>query len=1206
MFSLRTALTAALTLGVPRLLMGAWIGLLINLPATTAHAVDITSSTAAEHHERNVDEVALLSQEVAISRLLVLLKKYKNSRQEAPLLSKLAELQSQKSSILFRLSHGGTKGKAGLTAYHESLNTAINTLTTLITKYPTSPEMPLAYYTRGKSYEELEKKTQAAQDFQFLVAQFPNSEQSSPAYMSLAEFAIEAGNHQVAINYLKEIEKRPEDPHYPFALFKMAWAYYNLKDVDRALSYAEKQITYYNTIEKANGTNKAGTDDPVTSDSALKENTLLDVAVFYFDGFEKDEGKYSLENALSYFKKLENGPILGKMMFRYSKLLRSRSMEKELVAWKNLVLSKEPNRAENLDIIMITYEFQQNKRNYPALVEGARDFKALYTNKKAKESLKPETVAKAQKMILDTAETMQGLIVKNKATPEAKELSRTLAALYDVFTQVVAEEDPRIPQVHYNLAETLYTIQDFDGATANYRWITDHLRDIKDMNKAVLKSVADAPLKAIAARYEVLRLKKLIPGEIKAVALGPEKSGEHDQLAKKEPLLAEWIKWIDTENDHRDGKEKGNAASNSAWENFCFEANRAIYAQGDIRLAMERLEKFALDHPTSSYAIPSATLVLDTLTVSSSWELLYQRALDYKKVAAWKGLPFGKQLGAIASSSLFKQLEIRYHGKAKPETLTAERAKELKQTLKDADDFLKEYKDSAQVAQCLSIAAAAALALGDQERAKGYLSRLIALERSPAHMPFISDGLLSRAKIAEDNYDFTAATGDYRTYLSLNSSPTLDDLRKKTLALAYISNTATLKSLLSDPTVCTASEASPLNEECENYRTLLKIAGPAPDHEQTLDAFNRFRKLESGQAKALLAIYALQGAHTLAFRDRNVILRAVGMGWKDLDSITKFTLLPYLNTSIVKAFELNRAAMKDVAPLRADERYINSRVEVIRELENAVTKIMDLPWSKIRAGTMNSLASVYQDLAQGLTDISPPKGLNEQEVISYQETIRRLVLPFQDKAQEIRSKAFEIASRSSIEEDAIVAIAGPFFTENPSQAKKYKSDVLDAEHACTEPKNLKFIDLSTDYLPILEAWEDKPREKLGLEEITARSTTLFQAWSTAIKKKNLGMVAFLLQEAKEKNLFDSGEYNIIQAISLATAGARGEAVTQLQDSRKTLQRNSPEDTKKLRDTVTLTVAKIRTQSYASAQAKELCAELAPPAPVIAATHTQQR
>ena len=69
----------------------------------------------------------------------------------------------------------------------------------------------------------------------------------------------------------------------------MAWSYYNLKNIPAALSYAEKQVTYYNDRAKSD---PADNEMNVNSDEALRENTLLDIAVFYEDGLEKDREKY--------------------------------------------------------------------------------------------------------------------------------------------------------------------------------------------------------------------------------------------------------------------------------------------------------------------------------------------------------------------------------------------------------------------------------------------------------------------------------------------------------------------------------------------------------------------------------------------------------------------------------------------------------------------------------------------------------------------------------------------------------------------------------------------------------------------------------------------------------------------------------------------------------------------------------------------------
>ena len=157
------------------------------------------------------------------------------------------------------------------------------------------------------------------------------------------------------------------------------------------------------------------------------------------------------------------------MLLRFAKLLRSHSHEADLMSWKNQVLASQARFAESLDIVILTYEFELNGRKYPQVVECAKDMATLYASHKTYESF-----PKAQKQVLDTAENLQALIVKNKGASEVSDYSRILAQIYDAFVHMVDETDPRIPRAHYNLAETLFTIQDFTGATEHYRWVVDH------------------------------------------------------------------------------------------------------------------------------------------------------------------------------------------------------------------------------------------------------------------------------------------------------------------------------------------------------------------------------------------------------------------------------------------------------------------------------------------------------------------------------------------------------------------------------------------------------------------------------------------------------------------------------------------------------------------------------------------------------------
>jgi hypothetical protein len=100
---------------------------------------------------------------------------------------------------------------------------------------------------------------------------------------------------------------------------------------------------------------------------------------------------------------------------------------------------------------------------------------------------------------------------------------------------------------------------------------------------------------------------------------------------------------------------------------------------------------------------------------------------------------------------------------------------------------------------------------------------------------------------------------------------------------------------------------------------------------------------------------------------------------------------------------------------------------------------------------------------------------------------------------------------------------------------------------------------------------------------------ILTAWTQSLKNHNWVQVAFFLQEAKDRKLFTDAEMGLIRAVSMASAGARGEALVELEETRKIVDA-------KLEPVVSLTLAKYYEDSYAAARAKAIYAAFIPPAP----------
>src|SRR4051794_37598706 len=104
------------------------------LALSSAQAAEVSLET----QDRNVDQVALQSQESAILKLKSLLKKYQRTPQEVQLLMRVAEVTQESASIQFRIAHSRQnkdKLDSQLIKYKSFLKNSVDYLNRLIKGY---------------------------------------------------------------------------------------------------------------------------------------------------------------------------------------------------------------------------------------------------------------------------------------------------------------------------------------------------------------------------------------------------------------------------------------------------------------------------------------------------------------------------------------------------------------------------------------------------------------------------------------------------------------------------------------------------------------------------------------------------------------------------------------------------------------------------------------------------------------------------------------------------------------------------------------------------------------------------------------------------------------------------------------------------------------------------------------------------------------
>lgn len=1072
-------------------------------------SVKVLHGQVNEDQDRLVDQAALTAQHESIKRLQRLLTKYRGTSHEPVLLAKLAEIFQQEGSIRFRLAHGRanrTNSALDMGDYKKAMRQSVDTLNHLISHYPDYDEIDLAYFLRGKAYQEIGDKKEAKHDYLTLVKKFPQAPEVTSAYMSLADYEIDDNNHELALRYLSEVEKKPESPQYPFALYKMAWSHYNLKNIPRGLSYLERHIAYFKNVFE---TSKIKEEPISSSDVAMRENSLMDLAMFYFEGIEHGDSGYQVENALPYFKKQDPGEHLGRMTVRFAKHLRAAGMQDRLIGWKNLMIKDELALPETAEVAMLLFEDQINKRKFTELSETAHDFVTIYhAYPKAKAF---DAYTKAQRMLLETAEKIQGWTIKNKKADDLKSLTSTLSALYSSFIDIVDSKDERVPKVHYNLAETLFEIQDYEAATQHYRWVVENWNNQKGFDVKV------ASIKAIASRYEVLHRSGVIPTELKAVGLN------QDHSVASNSALEEWIQWLGAH-------AKKYSANDETFQNFEFEASRALYVQGQIKRATERMLASAELQPQSKFAMPEASLVLDTYVAAGDWDRTNQMALRLMKVKAWSQTPFAEKLYALAADSFYKTVEIQ------------QKAGDFKTTLSKAEDCVSDYAKSVRYVDCLLMAGKAAVQVGKEEKAESFYGELI---NKHAGTEPSQVALLERAQIYEKNFKFASAADDFKAYLTSTAAKKISndkvvELWDRTLQLYWFAG-AHDKVIQLTQTLPQCREE--ILDTCTRLTAFARLASSDPTYAP--DALSRVLHGKKEQ-KALWALVALHTPEKIAFKDRLFLIKSVADNWDKLEPLSKMALLDELHHSVPYVYSLTRKEVAKLTPLKINPKAIKRRVELIQELEGVATAAVKLPWARIRAEMLNEVADLYSEFAGSLRNLPIPDGLPEAEKTAYDESIQKIVFPFEEKGSEIRRKAFELASQFAIDDTTFEKIADSFFKENPSQAK---ADQVSADLRLPASLDLALMDrMNKDgYWPRVQSVKTD-RMRVTPEN---RARAVQAMWLTSLHSKNWAAASYFLSEAQKGGVMSlsSQVVTVMKAYTMAQAGARSEAVAELYDER---------------------------------------------------------
>jgi hypothetical protein len=161
-------------------------------------------------------------------------------------------------------------------------------------------------------------------------------------------------------------------------------------------------------------------------------------------------------------------------------------------------------------------------------------------------------------------------------------------------------------------------------------------------------------------------------------------------------------------------------------------------------------------------------------------------------------------------------------------------------------------------------------------------------------------------------------------------------------------------------------------------------------------------KTEVGQAIQLLTDIKRDIKN---YRARLKALRTITRNWKGLSEEHKNALLKRLLAVVPQSMSMLRMDLVEVAPLIATPKYIQWRIDAIRELESHFAQTKELPYAELRLKTIQELSALTQDLARDLKGLKFPKSASPQERQEVREAVQPLLVGVEEKAKALSEQA---------------------------------------------------------------------------------------------------------------------------------------------------------------------------------------------------------
>lgn len=857
----------------------------------------------------------------------------------------------------------------------------------ILAAYPQYVRADDAIFYLGQALNDIGQQDEANKYFGDLVRTYSTSDHVPDAYVLIGEYWFEKNEAFKALQAYQRAAAFKESDKYAFAMYKLAWCYYNVTEYQKAIE-TMKAVVNFSMSSTATGAAAKG-------NVQLMDEALKDLVRFYADAGDLNE-------AIEYFNKLGKKELIRDVIKKLADTyMEQGKFDMAVTTYKRLIAEdpQGPNAPVYQAEIISAYTKMGNKQE---TINAINDLLKNYG--------KNSSWARANASNQDAIKGASEMIEKNLRTvalnylQEAKKLKTGASATQaytlaeQAFRTYLTEfpESKEIYAMRYSFAELLYTVKKYPEAY-------DQFMQVVKIDPKGQYSLFCAR-SAIFAAEEVLKTQ---PKEEAASGPGQKKTDEIPLSEWEQKLLAALDQFTQIYPDHADAQAS------------IYRSAYILYYKNHFKEASDRFRRVISMNPSSRKAEEAANLILDSFVLIEDWTNLREVAKAFYDQQGLGSAEFKKEVYGIYENASLKMIETNFakdQDKAKAADAYWAFYQEFK-TSTNADLALNNasvyYRDLSRVRDEMRVRLEllnnfpkskyfedqmGALgfnyeSIGDFASAADWYEKLFA--KNPKHAG-AADAIFSAAYFRKSLGQWEQSIKDYQSYIATYpEKPNLNGIRIE-IGKIYESKER-------------------WNEAAKSYQ---EFFGPKPPAGVSIGDV-MFCRMQYGRLMPKIGLGAKQTQH---WKDSVAWLEGQQKGGADVAEGMEYYaemlfILAEPQFQSYMAMKIDGPGNQVMGPKAADKLLLSqlkSKVAALQALEQTYTTIVSTGAGAWGLASLTRLGQAYENLSESFLNSYIPAYLTEEQREIYVMTLQDRAYPQIQKATEAYNTALQKAYELSL------------------------------------------------------------------------------------------------------------------------------------------------------------------------------------------------